>query len=99
MRYHLQHPPHPHSVRRTAPRRIRGQSYPTLEALTSRKDKATPPSGPSVGTIGHQPSPGKLRPLTKSLRIGTYLITPYTAQSVNHVCPVTRSRVQLPYPS
>ena len=78
------------SVRHTAPRRMRGPSYPTLEEETSRKDKARPPSGPGVGTIGHQPSPGKLRPLTKNLRIGTYLVTPYTSRPSVRPVPVRR---------
>src|SRR6202000_245000 len=78
------------SVRRTAPRRMRGPSYATLEAHTSRKDKATPPSSPDVGTIGHQLSPGKLRPLTKNLRIGTYLVTPYTSRPSVRPVPVRR---------
>src|SRR6201996_8814022 len=69
---------------------MRGPSYPTLEAQTSRKNKATPPSGPGEGTIGHQPSPGKLRPLTKNLRIGTYLITPYTSRPSGRPVPVSR---------
>ena len=77
-------------VRHTAPRRMRGPSYPTLEAQTSRKDKATTPSGPGVGTIGHQPAPGKLRPLTKNLRIGTYLVTPYTPRPSVRPVPVRR---------
>ena len=64
-------------VRHTAPRRIRGPSYPTLEAQTSRIVKATPPSGPRVGSVGQQLLPGKLRPLTKNLRNGSYLVTPY----------------------
>ena len=67
-------------VRHTASKRIRGPSYPTLEAQTFRIIKATPFSGPSVGTEGHQPSPGKLRPLTKNLVIGTYLVTLYMSQ-------------------
>ena len=75
-------------VKPTGPRRIRGPSYPTLEAQTSSIVKATPPSGPSVGTIGHQPSPGKLRPLTKNLRIGTYLGTPYTSRPSVRPVPV-----------
>src|ERR1700761_4932711 len=78
------------TVRRTAPRRMRGPSYPTLEAQTSRKDKETPPAGPSFGTIGHQPSPGKLRPLTKNLRIGTYLVTQYTSRPSVRPGPVRR---------
>ena len=78
------------AVRHTAPRRMRGPSYPTLEAQTSRKDKATPPSGPGVGTIGHQPLPGKLRPLTKNLRIGTHLIIPYTSRLSIRPVPVCR---------
>ena len=78
------------SVRHTTPKRMRGPSYPTLEAQTYRKDKATPPSGPGVGTIGHQPSPGKLRPLTKNLRIGTYLVTPYTSRPSVRPVPVRR---------
>src|SRR6201996_9665709 len=69
---------------------MRGPSYPTLEAQTSRKNKATPPSGPGVGTIGHQPSPGKLRPLTKNLRIGTYLVTWYTSRPSIRPVPVCR---------
>ena len=77
-------------VRRTAPRRMRGPSYPTLEAQTTRKDKAAPPFGPGVGTIGHQPSPGTLRPLTKNLRIGTYLVTPYTLRPSVRLVPVPR---------
>ena len=77
-------------VRHTAPRRMRGPSYPTLEAQTSRKDKATPPSGPGVWTIGHQPSPGKLRPLTKNLRIGTYLVTRYSSRLSVLPVPVRR---------
>jgi len=36
-----------------------------LRAQTSEKELATPPSGPDVGTIGHNTPPGKLRPLTK----------------------------------
>ena len=78
------------AVRHTAPRRMRGPSYPTLEAQTSRKEKATPPSGPGVGTIGHQPLPGKLGPLTKNLRIGTYLVTPYTSRPSVQPVPVRR---------
>src|ERR1700743_3822348 len=69
---------------------MRGPSYPTLEAHTPRKDKATPPSSPGIGTIGHQPSPGKLRPLTKNLRIGTYLVTPYTSWLSLRLVPVRR---------
>ena len=36
---------------------------PYLSAQTSRKSDATPPSSPDVGTIGRQPSPGRLHPL------------------------------------
>ena len=78
------------AVRHTAPRRMRGPSYPILEAQTSRKDNATPPSGPGVGTIGRQPPPGKLRPLTKNLKIGTNLVTPYTSQPSVRLVPVRR---------
>ena len=77
-------------VRRTAPRRMRGQNYPSLEAHTSRKDNATPPSGLGVGTIGHQPSPGKLRPLTINLKNGTYLITRYRSRPSVRPVPVRR---------
>ena len=77
-------------VRHTAPRRMRGPSYPTLEAHSSRQDKATPPSGPGVGTIGPQLAPGKLRSLTKNLRIGTYLVTLYTSRPSVRPVPVRR---------
>ena len=70
-------------VRHTTLRRIRGPSYLTLEAQTSRIVKATPPSGAGFGTIGHQPSSGKWRPLTESLRLGTHLVTPYTSRLSN----------------
>ena len=36
-------------VRHTAPRRIRGPSYPILEAQTSRKRQATPAPAPALG--------------------------------------------------
>ena len=78
------------TVRHTAPKWMRGPSYPTLEAQTSRTDKATPPSGPDGGTIGHQPAPGKLRPITKNLRIDTYLVTPYTSRPSVRPVPVRR---------
>ena len=90
------------SIRRTAPRRMRGPSYPTLEAQNSRKDKATPPSGPGVGTIGHEPSPGKLRPLTKNLRIGTYLVTPLRRGRPSHrflFAAYMRGDLRAPYAS
>ena len=51
------------TVTHRAPERMRESSYPTLHE-PPRKSKATPPSSPDVGTIGRQPSPGKLRPLT-----------------------------------
>ena len=77
-------------VRHTASRRMRGPSYPTLEAQTLRNDKATPPSGPDIGTVGHQLSPGKLHPLTKNLSIGTYLVTPYMSRPSVRPVPVRR---------
>ena len=52
------------SVTHRAPERMRESSYPTLAHEPPRKSKATPPSSPDIGTIGRQPSPGKLRPLT-----------------------------------
>ena len=79
------------SVRHTAHRRIRGPSYPTLEGQTSRIVKATPPSGTDVGTKGHQLSAGKLRPLTKNLRIGNYHVMPY--RSWLSVRPVAVHRI------
>ena len=45
-------------------KRVRESSYPTLAHEPPEMSDATPPSSPNVGTIGHQPSPGKLRPLT-----------------------------------
>ena len=52
------------SVTHRAPERMRESSYPTLAHKPPEKSDATPPSSPNVGTIGHQLSPGKLRPLT-----------------------------------
>ena len=75
---------------------MRGPSYPTLEAQTSRKDKATPPSSPDVGTIGHQPSPGKWRPLTNNLRIGTYLVTLDTLRPSLQPVPARRTYERRP---
>jgi len=40
---------------------------PYLRAQTSKKDLATPPSSPDVGTVGRHPSRWKLRPLTKAM--------------------------------
>jgi len=40
---------------------------PYLSAQTFKKDQATPPSSPDIGTIGHHTAPGKLCPLTKDL--------------------------------
>ena len=40
---------------------------PYLRPPTSKKDLATPPSSPDLGTVGHHTSPGKLRPLTQEL--------------------------------
>ena len=37
---------------------------PYLRAQTFKKDLATPPSSPDIGTLGRHTSPGKLRPLT-----------------------------------
>ena len=50
------------SVTHRAPERMREPSYPTLVHEPPEKSDATPPSSPDVGTIGHQQSPGKLRP-------------------------------------
>ena len=44
---------------------MRESSYPTLAHEPPEKSDATPPSSPDVGAIAHQPSPGKLRPLTQ----------------------------------
>jgi len=55
------------TVRHRAPRRIRGSSYPTFAHEPLKKEFATPPSGPDVGTVGHYTPPGKLRPLTKDI--------------------------------
>ena len=52
-------------VTHKAPWRMRGSSYPTLSARTSKIVIATPRSTPVIGTIGHQQSPGKLHPLTR----------------------------------
>ena len=51
-------------VTHRAPERMRESSYPTLAHEPPEKSDATPPSSPDVGTIGHQPSLGKLRPHT-----------------------------------
>ena len=48
-----------------APERMIESSQPTLAHEPPDKSDATPPSSPEVGTIGHQPLPGKLRPLTQ----------------------------------
>jgi len=40
---------------------------PYLSVRTSKKDVATPPSSPDVGTVGRHTSPGKLPPLTKTM--------------------------------
>jgi len=39
---------------------------PYVRAQTSKKDLATPPSSPNVGTIGHYISSGKLCHLTRN---------------------------------
>ena len=52
-------------VTHRAPERVRGSGYPTLAHKPPEKSDATPPSSPDVGTIGHQRSPGQLRPLTQ----------------------------------
>jgi len=44
-----------------------GVKLPYLRARTSKKDLATRPSGPDVGTVGHQTPSGKLRSLTKDI--------------------------------
>ena len=51
-------------VTHKAPERMRESSYPTLAHEPPEKSDATPPSSRDVGTIGHQPWPGQLRPLT-----------------------------------
>ena len=48
------------SVTHRAPEKTRESSYPTLAHEPPEKSEATPPSSPDVGTIGHQPSPGKV---------------------------------------
>ena len=56
---------------------MRESSYPTLVHEPPEKSDATPPSSPEVGTIGHQRSPGKLRPLTQIRYESSILVTPY----------------------
>jgi len=45
----------------------KGVQLPYLCARTSKKELATPPSGPNVGTVGHHTPSGKLSPLTKDI--------------------------------
>ena len=55
----------PSFVTHRVPERMRESSYPTLAHEPPEKSDTTSPSSPGVGTRGHEPSPGKLRPLTQ----------------------------------
>ena len=69
---------------------------PYLRSTNLQNSQSNTPSGSSFGSDGHQLPPGRLCPLTKNLRIGTYLVTRDTSRLSIQPVPVCRIYVRRP---